>query len=287
MIFSRETDDSERCRNHMLKRTLSAFIAIGLLFAVLWADIATNLPIVEIALGLLMLASLYEIYKPFGFIKRALLAVMGFALGTVLYITGPESGVDLKFILTLFIMVMFILAVTYHRTVKFSDISILLFATLYISMGMLHIRLLYNGTLGFTMLFMALISAFLTDTGAYFSGYFFGKHKLIPEISPKKTVEGAIGGVVIAIVSLLIYALILTFFGIKTNLLNIIIIGAVASVGSQFGDLSASMIKRELGIKDYGEIMPGHGGVLDRFDSLLFVAPIIYYLNIILPIFSK
>ena len=287
MISSRETDDSERCRNQMFKRTLSAFIAIGILALVLWIDIATTLPVVEYALGLLMLASLYEIYKPFGFIKRAFLAIIGFVLGTVLYITGPESGVDLKFILTLFIMVMFILAVTYHKTVKFSDISILLFATLYISMGMLHIRLLYNGGFGLAMLFTALVAAFLTDTGAYFSGYFFGKHKLIPEISPKKTVEGAIGGVVVAILSLLVYAWILTFFGIKTNIINIIIIGAVASIGSQFGDLSASMIKRELGIKDYGEIMPGHGGVLDRFDSLLFVAPIIYYLNIILPIFSK
>ena len=89
------------------------------------------------------------------------------------------------------------------------------------------------------------------------------------------------------VLSMLVYAWILTFFGIKVNLLNIVITGVVASVGSQFGDLSASLIKRGLNIKDYGDIMPGHGGVLDRIDSLLFTAPIIYYLNIILPLLSK
>lgn len=271
----------------MGKRTISSVVAVLILILVLWADNMTKLPIVETVLGLLMLASLYEIYKPFGFMKKAFLAVIGFVLGAVVYITGSGNSMDLKFIVTLFIMIMFILAVTCHKTVKFSDISILLFATLYISMGMLHIRLLHSGSLGLAMVFVALVAAFLTDTGAYFTGYFFGKHKLIPEISPKKTVEGAIGGVVTAVVSLVVYAWILDFFGIKTNILNIIITGVIASVVSQFGDLSASMIKRELGIKDYGEIMPGHGGVLDRLDSLLFVAPIIYYLNIVLPILSK
>ena len=147
--------------------------------------------------------------------------------------------------------------------------------------------MLYNGEFGLAMVFVALIAAFLTDTGAYFTGYFFGKHKLIPEISPKKTVEGAIGGVAICVISMLVYAWILTFFGIKANLLNIVIIGVIASVISQFGDLSASMIKRGLGIKDYGDIMPGHGGVLDRIDSLLFTAPAIYYLNMILPLLEE
>ena len=190
-------------------------------------------------------------------------------------------------IITFYLIVMFVLAVTYHRTVSFSDICTLLFTTLYISIGMLHIRMLYNGEFGLAMVFVALIAAFLTDTGAYFTGYFFGKHKLIPEISPKKTVEGAIGGVAICVISMLVYAWILTFFGIKANLLNIVIIGVIASVISQFGDLSASMIKRGLGIKDYGDIMPGHGGVLDRIDSLLFTAPAIYYLNMILPLLEE
>ena len=263
----------------MFKRTLSAFIAIALLFLVIWADFVTKMPVINGALGLILIAALYEIYKPFGFIRRFSLAAIGFVFGIIIFLINPVNAVYLRFSIVLFIMVIFILAVTYHRTVSFSDICILLFTTLYISLGMQHIRMLYNATFGLAMVFVALVAAFLT-------GYFFGKHKLIPEISPKKTVEGAIGGVVVAILSLLVYAWILTFFGIKTNLLNIIIVGVVASVGSQFGDLSASMIKRELKIKDYGDLMPGHGGVLDRLDSLLFAAPIIYYLNMLLPLLS-
>ena len=271
----------------MLKRTLSAIIAVAVLFLLIWADTATGLPLINIALGLILIAALFEIYKPFGFIKRFFLGAIGFALGISVFLLYPQYITNVNFIIVFYIMVMFIVAVTYHRTVSFSDICVLLFTTLYISMGMLHIRLLYIGELGLAMVFVALIAAFLTDTGAYFSGFLFGKHKLIPEISPKKTVEGAIGGVVVAALSMLVYAWILTFFGIKVNLLNIVITGVVASVGSQFGDLSASLIKRGLNIKDYGDIMPGHGGVLDRIDSLLFTAPIIYYLNIILPLLSK
>ena len=271
----------------MIKRTLSAFIAIALLFVLIWADYASKLPLINIALGIILVAALFEIYKPFGFINRFFLGAVGFALGISVFVLYPSHAKDLGFIITFYLIVMFVLAVTYHRTVSFSDICILLFTTLYISMGMLHIRMLHDGKFGLAMVFVALIAAFLTDTGAYFTGYFFGKHKLIPEISPKKTVEGAVGGVITATLSMLVYAWILKFFGIKTNLLNIVITGALTSVISQFGDLSASMIKRGLGIKDYGDIMPGHGGVLDRVDSLLFAAPVIYYLNMILPLLEE
>ncbi|MBR6523249.1 MAG: phosphatidate cytidylyltransferase [Clostridia bacterium] len=267
----------------MMKRTLSALVAVALLFVLIWADFASRLPLINIALGIILIAALFEIFRPFGFIKRFFLGAVGFALGISVFLGIGNMG----FILMMSIIVMFVLGVTYHRTVSFSDICILLFTTLYISMGMLHIRMLHNGRFGLAMVFVALIAAFLTDTGAYFSGYFFGKHKLIPEISPKKTVEGAIGGVVICVISMLVYAWILIFFGIKANLLNIVITGVIASVVSQFGDLSASMIKRGLGIKDYGDIMPGHGGVLDRIDSLLFTAPAIYYLNILLPLMEE
>lgn len=271
----------------MIKRTISALIAIVILGITLWLDIISNLPLVEAALAVLLVMALYEIYLPFGLLKKGLLAAVGFSLGFTVLIIYPEHVSNLNFVIIFAVMVMFIIAVTYHKTVNFSDICILFFTTLYITMGMLHIRQLYIGRLGLAMTFFALIAAFLTDTGAYFTGYFFGKHKLIPEISPKKTVEGAVGGVIIADLSFLVYAWILTFFGIKTNILNIIIIGTIASVGSQFGDLSASMIKRELKIKDYGDLMPGHGGILDRIDSLLFAAPIVFYLNLILPILSK
>ncbi len=272
----------------MAKRTISAIVAIALLFLLVAADFFTKLPIINVLLGIMLVVALYEIYKPFGFMKKIPLLIVGAVFGLLVYnfdMTG--SFMMMQFILMLAVVSMFVVAVIWHKKVSFADISTMFFVTAYVSAGMLHIRLVYNGEFGLAMIFAALVAAFLTDTGAYFSGYFFGKHKLIPEVSPKKTIEGAIGGVIVAMLSMLVYGWILTFFGINTNLLNIVIIGGVASVMSQFGDLSASLIKRSLGIKDYGDIMPGHGGVLDRIDSLLFTAPVIYYLNMLLPIMSK
>ena len=117
------------------------------------------------------------------------------------------------------------------------------------------------------------IGAWVTDTFAYFSGMIFGKHKLIPAVSPKKTVEGAIGGTVFCIVFFVIYGIIvnnLTQYDISFAVL--IIAGFLSAIVSMIGDLSMSVIKRTYGIKDYGKIFPGHGGVLDRFDSILAVA---------------
>lgn len=271
----------------MAKRTFSAFIAIALLFVLIWADSFTGWPLIEGALYLINIAALFEIFKALGFFKKFSLLLAGETFGMLIFQSSEFPAGAFPTVCMLAVMTIFVIAVLKHKTVNFSDICALFFAAFYVSCGMLHIKLLYKGEFGLAMIFVALIAAFLTDTGAYFTGYFLGKHKLIPEVSPKKTVEGAIGGVVVAILSMLVYAWILTFFGIKTNLLNIVIIGGVASVMSQFGDLSASLIKRSLGIKDYGDIMPGHGGVMDRIDSLLFTAPVVYFLNMILPIMSK
>ena len=166
MIFSSVTEDLERCKLSMLKRTLSAFIAIALLFALIWVDTLTNFPLIELALAVILVMALCEIYKPFGFLKRFIIAAIGFLLGLAVYALYPQYLSNLIPVIVLFIIVMFILAVTYHRTVSFSDISILLFTTLYISLGMLHIRLLYMTQFGLAMVFTALVAAFLTDTGA-------------------------------------------------------------------------------------------------------------------------
>lgn len=125
------------------------------------------------------------------------------------------------------------------------------------------------------------ISAWITDAGGYIFGRAFGRHKLSPVVSPKKTVEGAVGGVVLAAVSLVasafIYGFYLQRFGCSSrfNYVSIVILAVLCSILSILGDLGASIIKRQNGIKDFGNILPGHGGVLDRFDSLLFVAPTI------------
>ena len=124
------------------------------------------------------------------------------------------------------------------------------------------------------------ISSWMTDTGAYFVGSFMGKHKLIPDVSPKKTVEGAIGGVVVCMLSCFVYSMILNYIDrdplVNMQTATFVVVGMTASVLSQLGDLVASSIKRDTGIKDFGDIFPGHGGFLDRFDSVMFVAPVVY-----------
>lgn len=120
---------------------------------------------------------------------------------------------------------------------------------------------------------MVMITAFVTDTSAYFAGVFFGKHKMTPVISPKKTWEGAVGGVIGTIIVSGIFG----FFFMKPMIVDCMIMGLLGAVISMFGDLTASIFKRKMGIKDYGNLIPGHGGILDRFDSVLFTAPMIYY----------
>ena len=122
------------------------------------------------------------------------------------------------------------------------------------------------------------IGAWVTDTFAYFTGMLFGKHKLIPNVSPKKTVEGSIGGTLFCIAFFVGFgALINHLAGAELNLVVIGVAGLVSAIVSQIGDLSMSVIKRTHGIKDYGKIFPGHGGVLDRFDSILAVSVVIAF----------
>lgn len=130
--------------------------------------------------------------------------------------------------------------------------------------------------------------AFISDSFAYLVGMKYGKHKLSPVISPNKSIEGVIGGMVVTIVGLLIYGLILQLgFGYRVNYLYAIIYAVVGSAAGVFGDLCFSVIKRQTGIKDYGNLIPGHGGILDRFDSMIMVAPLIEILLFLLPMAVK
>ena len=125
---------------------------------------------------------------------------------------------------------------------------------------------------GAGLVLLLLFSTHLTDTGAFFVGKYFGKHKLAPQISPKKTVEGSIGGMIGAVAGALIVGKIL-----KMHEVDLITIGVLCGIFAQLGDLWASILKRDVKVKDAGSVFAGHGGVLDRIDSLLFTAPIMYF----------
>ena len=129
---------------------------------------------------------------------------------------------------------------------------------------------------------LVFIGPWVSDTFAYLTGRAIGRHKLIPEVSPKKTVEGAVGGVVFAALAFVLCGWIVKRFfapSLSVNLLVMALSGAVVAVVSQIGDLAMSVIKRRYGIKDYGNLFPGHGGVLDRFDSVLLTAPVLVMLS--------
>ncbi len=145
------------------------------------------------------------------------------------------------------------------------------------------IAALPNGGLILPFVFLG---SWLTDTFAYLCGTFFGHHKLIPRVSPKKTVEGSVGAVIFTVISFWGYGLVIAkVTGLTVNYIALVLTGFVLSVISQIGDLNASFIKRAYGVKDYGKIFPGHGGMLDRFDSVMAVSPVIYIAALIFTYF--
>lgn len=185
-----------------------------------------------------------------------------------------------------FIIVMYMLTVSVFSgkdfTVETAGLSGS--STVYITVGLSSLVLLRDMPFGAYIYFLPFIISWMTDTFAYFSGYLFGKHKLIPEVSPKKTVEGSVGGTFFAVVFTLAYGFVIgEITGAEVQYLSLGIVATVVSLLSQCGDLIMSLIKRKYGIKDYGKLFPGHGGVLDRFDSIIMTAPIIYFLTTLVP----
>jgi len=170
------------------------------------------------------------------------------------------------------------------RKITFAQILIALFAGALIPLMLSSLVILKSMPEGRFFVLLPVISAFLTDAGAYFTGLGLGKKKAFPLVSPKKTVEGCIGGLVVGTIAMLIYGVILVFTTFHIVVFwALLLYGVIGSVVTQLGDLSFSLIKREFDIKDYGRLIPGHGGMLDRFDSMIFAAPAMYLLVTAIP----
>ena len=176
-----------------------------------------------------------------------------------------------------------------HTQVKFTALSAALFAGLlypFLLSALVRLRAMDGGSY---LILVAFVLSMVADSGAYFVGRAIGKHKLAPIVSPKKTVEGAIGGAVCNVLAMMLYAWILKacFDFSQVNYLYAAIYGLLGAGASMIGDLSLSIVKRQVGIKDYGNLLPGHGGVLDRFDSTMIVAPLAEILLLIIPFAVK
>lgn len=179
--------------------------------------------------------------------------------------------------LAFFVVLLFL---TYTVATKnkftFEDVGFSVLGTIYVGLGFYYF--METRDAGLTYIFYSLFMIWATDSGAYFIGKAFGKRKLWPEISPNKTIEGSIGGVVCAVIVAVLFSI---FTDIDASLIQLFVITIVLSIFGQIGDLVESALKRHFNVKDSGRILPGHGGILDRFDSLLFVWPLISFLHLI------
>lgn len=245
------------------------------------------------AVALLSLAAMYEMTGLTGFRSKPAVWVPSYLIAMAMPVGAYFADADSFNYLTacgglllLFLFYLYGYAVLKRGAVKFSDVSMHFTTLLYISVSFTSLALVRYITHGVYLFALVFVASWVCDMFAYFVGRAIGKHKLIEEISPKKTVEGSIGGIVCTTLAFALYGLIITLFdGPKPNYLVLLILGFALSIVAQFGDLICSLIKREHGVKDYGNIFPGHGGVLDRFDSVLAVAPILYVVCVLFPPF--
>lgn len=264
----------------MLKRIISAAVGICILVVVLIFHNTVVLPIAVAAIIVLMLFELLGAAECRKFPSLMISAlVYGVSVPILLDTSAEKYGICVKIAAVFAVFITFIIK---HKEIKYEQIAFTLASMILVPEAMTTLVKIdrFSGNHGLFLLILGLCGAWIADSGAYFVGTFCGKHKLCPEISPKKTIEGFAGG--IAITGILfalivyIYEKFITNDPIEVNYILFAASGIVCAVIGTVGDLSASIIKRQCGIKDYGKIMPGHGGMMDRFDSVLFVLPTFY-----------
>ena len=272
----------------MLKRTITAIVAIAIFIPV--CVFSKYFIVWQIAMTVLSVVAAYEITKCVGASKHLSLLIPAFAVSVLAPMTVLRVPDLFLWILALYVgyLIWTFAADVFSRgKIDFETSAASFTGVFYTSASFMCLTLLRGfGSYRYLLVF---IGPWVSDTFAYLVGRAIGKHKLIPEVSPKKTVEGAVGGVVFAALGYALYGwIVLRFFpadarmtlsGGKVSLPVMALAGAVVAVISQIGDLAMSVIKRRYGVKDYGRIFPGHGGVLDRFDSVLLTAPVLMILS--------
>ena len=272
----------------MAKRLISAAIAIPLGLVVV---ILNNELLYYIAMTLLSVVAVYELFMATKYLKNKLISALSLIFVAIVPFVYwiDELRQHVKLIYLCFIILLAFAMIAKHERVKFEQVALVSFISLAIPLALNTISFIRTNFPQHAMFYIVyiMLSVWVGDAGAYFVGTFLGKHKMCPKISPKKTWEGFFGGIVttgiVALITCFVYEIIDTTInsGVHTfnvNYLYLVGLSLVLSVLGVLGDLSASLIKRECSVKDFGNILPGHGGVLDRFDSVLFAAPFAYML---------
>ncbi len=280
----------------MLVRILAAAVGLPLLLAivVLLPPLAT-----AVLFAVACVIGAYEMLWRTGLLKhkRILVYTALMAAATVMWSWGKGEGIiseqtlwaSALTALFVFFTALFCELLAGHTKLQFSSLAAPLFSGViypFLIGALVRLRCMDGGVF---FIITAFVLSMIADTGAYFVGRACGKHKLAPIISPKKTVEGAIGGVVVNIAVMLLYAFLLKkCFGFtEVNYIFAAIYGVLGAIASIIGDLTLSVVKRQVGLKDYGNLIPGHGGILDRFDSTMIVAPLTEILLLLIPFAVK
>lgn len=242
----------------------------------------------NLAISLVSVLAVHEIISALGLTKQLILMLPSLAFAVILPLLDNTLMQHVAYFL--YTVTIFAGLIFYHSFVTFRELGVIYSMALMIPTALetiVEIRTL-GGSHGMFYVIIAILSAWIADVGAFFAGSFWGKHKLCPSISPKKTVEGVAGGLVLNVAAMLVFGYIFQavyyVYSIKVSYLSLFLIGVLGTVMSILGDLSFSLIKRSCRIKDFSEMIPGHGGILDRFDSVIFEAPFVYLLVQILPI---
>ncbi len=260
------------------KKDMKTRIITGAALVVVLAAMLLTPPVVLTgAIIVISLIGLYEFYKATAMWDKKCVCAVGLLAAIAMpFLHRIDSALYMP-IAYGFMFLLFVSMLTMHKTVSVTDAAMVIFSVVYVPYFLTNLLYIREMNCGNVLIWLPFVGAFLTDTCAYFAGVFLGKHKLCPEISPKKTIEGSVGGILGCMGACMLYGLILEkAWALDVNYLNLAILGIIMAIVSQIGDLSASIIKRKFGIKDYGKLFPGHGGILDRLDSVIMIAPIVY-----------
>ncbi len=251
----------------------------GLVMAPLLILVYLGGPFIWAAALLVSMIGCKEFYKGFEASGAKPCYLLGYLAIGALYISTLFINIEnISTIIQFWSFIVVIASMVYGFKVNernLIDMASTLFGIMYTGLLPFHIVLIDKSGFG-AIIWLVFIAAFGTDIMAYFTGMALGKHKLCPNLSPKKSVEGAVGGVAGSMILSAIFA----YFLMPENMVLCLAIGFFGSIVAQLGDLSASAFKRKMGIKDYGNLIPGHGGILDRFDSVMFTAPMVYYVTL-------